>query len=233
MLGPLVGFTIARFGARKNIVAGNSIAVLGLLGMSQVREIWHVYLFFGIMGGLGLAFLTSTTTVINHWFIRKRSLALGFLFASGGAGGFFMPPLISFLMTGIGWRWTWVCLAGIHLLLGVVLAGWLIRNTPEEGRPGSGRGGAGPGYLPGTLTGPCLFHNRGLEFARSASVAGFVDSSDFVFTASVCAQHAGNASGSLSSGFAIFSDELSLGPGLNAGHEHFGPVDQRISGDEV
>lgn len=134
MLGPLVGFTIARFGARKNIVAGNSIAVLGLLGMSQVREIWHVYLFFGIMGGLGLAFseFLSTTTVINHWFIRKRSLALGFLFASGGAGGFFMPPLISFLMTGIGWRWTWVCLAGIHLLLGVVLAGWLIRNAPEE-----------------------------------------------------------------------------------------------------
>lgn len=134
LLGPLVGFTIARFGARKNIVAGNIIAVLGLLGMSQVREIWHVYLFFGIMGGLALAFseFLSTTTVINHWFIHKRSLALGFLFASGGAGGFFMPPFISFLMTGMGWRWTWICLAGIHLICGVILAGWLIRNMPEE-----------------------------------------------------------------------------------------------------
>jgi len=134
MLGPLAGFTIARFGARKNIVLGNIIAALGLLGMSQIREIWHVYLFFGMMGGLGLAFseFLSVTTVINHWFIRKRSLALGFLFASGGVGGVFLPPLISFLMSGFGWRWTWAILAGIHLLLGVVLAGLFIRNTPEE-----------------------------------------------------------------------------------------------------
>jgi MFS family permease len=134
MLGPLAGFTIARFGARKNIVLGNIFASLGLLGMSQVSEIWHVYLFFGVMGGLALAFseFLPVTTVINHWFIRRRSLALGFLFASGGVGGFILPPLISFLMTGLGWRWTWVCLAGIHLLLGVLLAGLLIRNRPED-----------------------------------------------------------------------------------------------------
>ncbi len=137
MLGPLAGFTIARFGARKNIVLGNIIAALGLLGMSQIQELWHVYLFFGVMGGLGLAFseFLPVTTVINQWFIRRRSLALGFLFASGGAGGFFLPPLISMLMTSFGWRWTWVCLAVIHLLLGVILAGLLIRNRPEdEGR---------------------------------------------------------------------------------------------------
>lgn len=134
MLGPLAGFTIARFGARKNIVAGNLVASMGLLCMSQVSEIWHVYLFFGVMGGFGLAFaeFLPVTTVINHWFIRKRSLALGLLFASGGVGGFFLPPLISALMISFGWRWTWVCLAVIHLLLGVFLAGLLIRNKPED-----------------------------------------------------------------------------------------------------
>lgn len=134
MLGPLAGFTIARFGARKNIIMGNIIAVLGLLGMSQVREIWHVYLFFGVMGGVALAFaeFLTVTTVINHWFILRRSLAMGFLFAAGGAGGFFLPPLISLLIPGMGWRWTWVCLAVIHLLFAVVLAGFLIRNHPED-----------------------------------------------------------------------------------------------------
>ncbi len=86
------------------------------------------------MGGLALAFaeFLTVTTVINHWFIRKRSLALGFLFASGGVGGFFLPPLISLFISGLGWRWTWVCLAGLHLLLTVILAGLLIRNTSGE-----------------------------------------------------------------------------------------------------
>ncbi|HRS84011.1 MAG TPA: MFS transporter [Smithellaceae bacterium] len=134
MLGPLAGVTLARFGARKNIVLGNVIVVLGLLGMSQVREIWQVYLFFGFMGGLGLAFaeFLSATTVINHWFIRKRSLALGFLFASGGIGGFLLPPFISLLISGLDWRFAWATLAFLHLILGVVGAGLLIRNMPEE-----------------------------------------------------------------------------------------------------
>jgi MFS family permease len=134
LLGPLVGWTIARFGARKNIILGNVAAVLGLLGMSQVRDLWQVYLFFGVMGGLALAFaeFLTATTIINHWFIRRRSLALGFLFASGGVGGFFLPPLIISFISGLGWRWAWVCLAGIHLLVTTILAGCLIRNTPEE-----------------------------------------------------------------------------------------------------
>jgi len=86
------------------------------------------------MGGLALAFAEylSATTVINHWFIRRRSLALGLVFAAGGLGGFFMPPVISLLMGGFGWRWTWVCLACCHLLVAVIGAGLLIRNTPEE-----------------------------------------------------------------------------------------------------
>jgi len=134
LLGPLAGFTITRFGARKNIILGNIIAAFGLLGMSQVTSIMHVYLFFGIMCGLGLAFaeFLAVTTIVNNWFIRKRSLALGLLFASGGLGGFFLPPLISSLISGLGWRATWICLAAIHLLLTVILGGLLIHNKPED-----------------------------------------------------------------------------------------------------
>jgi len=134
LLGPLVGWTVARFGARKNIAAGNLLAVAGLIGMSQVQSVWHVYLFFGVLGGMALAFaeFLSLTTVINHWFIQKRSLAMGMLLASGGASGFLMPPLLITLISSLGWRWTLVCLAAIHLLAAVLLAGLLIRNTPEE-----------------------------------------------------------------------------------------------------
>jgi MFS family permease len=134
MLGPLAGFTIARFGARRNIIFCNIFAALGLLGMSQVSELWHVYLFFGFMAGIGLAFgeYLPVTTVINNWFIRRRSLAMGLLFASGGIGGFLLPPLISWFISSLGWRWTWVCLAGLHLLLTVILAGILIRSRPED-----------------------------------------------------------------------------------------------------
>jgi len=134
LLGPLVGYTIARYGARKNIIVGNILAAIGLLGMSGVNDIWHVYFFFGVLGGLGLAFaeFLSVTTIVNHWFIRKRSLAMGFLFASGGFGGFLLPPIISLLISCLGWRWTYICLAFFHLILTVLLGGMLIRNKPED-----------------------------------------------------------------------------------------------------
>jgi MFS family permease len=134
MLGPVAGITVSKFGARKNIIFSNIIAILGLLGMSQVREIWQVYFFFGLMAGIGIAFgeFIPTTTVVNNWFIQRRSLAMGLLFASGGLGGFALPPLISWLISGLGWRWAWVCLAGIHLLLTVIMGGILIRSRPAD-----------------------------------------------------------------------------------------------------
>jgi len=134
LLGPLAGISISRFGARKSIIISNIIAVLGLLGMSWVQEVWHVYLFFGVLLGIGIAFgeFIPTTAIVNNWFIRRRALAMSLLFASGGISGFAFPPMISWLISGIGWRLTWVCLAGIHLILAVILGGILVRNKPEE-----------------------------------------------------------------------------------------------------
>jgi MFS family permease len=134
LLGPAAGWTVARFGPRRNIIVFNLIAALGLLGLSQVKAIWHVYLFFGVMAGLGIAFgeFIPITTVINHWFVRRRSMAMGLFLASGGVGGFVFPPLISKLISGFGWRWAWVYLAVQHLLLTVILGGMLIRNRPED-----------------------------------------------------------------------------------------------------
>jgi len=134
MLGPLAGMTIARFGARKNIFVCNTLAVVGLLGMSKVGAIWHAYVFFGVIIGIVIAFgeFIPITSVINNWFIRRRSMAMGLLFASGGIGGFAMPPMISWLISTYGWPRAWTCLAGMHLFLSVILGGLLIRNRPED-----------------------------------------------------------------------------------------------------
>lgn len=134
VLGPVAGLSVARFGARKIMVSFNAIASLGLFGMSLVQELWQIYLFFGFMAGLGIAFgeFIPITTVINHWFIRRRSIAMGLLFASGGVGGFVLPPMISRIISGLGWRWAWVFLAGLHLLLTVILGGLLVRGRPED-----------------------------------------------------------------------------------------------------
>ena len=134
MIGPLIGISVSRFGARRNIFIGNMVAALGLLGMVFVDEIWHIYLFYGALAGIGISFgsFLSITTMVNDWFIRKRSLAMSLVLAAGGVGGLIFPPFISWLITTLGWRVAWVFLAGIHVVLAVAIGGVLVRNKPEE-----------------------------------------------------------------------------------------------------
>lgn len=134
MIGPLIGISISRFGARRNIFVGNIVASLGLFGMVFVEEIWHVYLFYGALAGIGISFgsFLSITTMVNDWFIRRRSLAMSLVLAAGGVGGLIFPLFISWLITNLGWQVAWVFLAGIHLVLAVVIGGVLVRNKPEE-----------------------------------------------------------------------------------------------------
>jgi len=132
--GPLVGATVSKFGARKNIIIGNLVAALGLVGMSLAQQTWHVYLFYGVLVGIGIAFglFIPIISIANNWFTKRKALAMSLVFASGGAGGFLFPPLIAWFIANLGWRLAWVCLGGIHLILAAGIAGIIIKNKPED-----------------------------------------------------------------------------------------------------
>lgn len=134
LLGPLVGISVSKFGPRKNIIFGNLVAALGVAGMFLVRDIWHVYFFFSVVVGIGNAFgfFIATISIANNWFVKRKAFAISLVIAAGGIGGFVFPPLIAWLISGLGWRVAWVCLAIIHLVLTVGIGGILIRNRPED-----------------------------------------------------------------------------------------------------
>ncbi|MBN2238180.1 MAG: MFS transporter [Dehalococcoidales bacterium] len=133
-LGPLVGITVARFGPRKHIIAGNIIMVLGAVLMSRLSEVWQVYLIYCGVIGLGQAFgcFIAASGMITNWFYRRRTLAITLLSACGGIGGLVFPPLITWLMSEFGWRNTWLWVAGIHLVMAVIVPLLLVKNSPKD-----------------------------------------------------------------------------------------------------
>jgi len=134
LLGPLVGASVTRFGAKKNIIFGNLVIVLGLAGMSLIKDIWQVYLFYGVLIGGGFAFgmFLPLTTIANDWFVKRRSLAMSLLLTSGAIGGFTFPPLVTWLISSSSWQSAWLYLAIMHLVVAVGVAGMLIKNKPED-----------------------------------------------------------------------------------------------------
>jgi len=131
---PLWGIFVTRFGARFTIIVGNVAAALGIAGLALVQEVWHFYLLYAIIGiGGGFGGYIACSTIATNWFNRKRSLALGLFTACGGLGGFVFPPIATALIESIGWRMTWVVLAGVVMGLGVLIGGiGLIRNKPSD-----------------------------------------------------------------------------------------------------
>jgi MFS family permease len=132
---PLIGASISRFGPRLNIILGNSLVGLGLVSMSFATEVWQLYVFFGILVGVGTGFgmYIPCTTVVNNWFVKRQSLAMALLLSAGGMGGFVFPPLVTWLLSSVGWQGTWLTLAAVHFTFTVIVGGLiLVRNRPED-----------------------------------------------------------------------------------------------------
>ena len=132
---PLIGASIARFGPKANIVFGSLLVVFGLAGMTITTEVWQLYLFYGILMGVGAALGTymTCTAVVNNWFIRKRSLGMGLVISAGGLGGFAFPPLATWLISSFGMQIAWCAFAMIELVGAVLIGGLiLVKNAPAE-----------------------------------------------------------------------------------------------------
>ena len=131
---PLFGILVSRIGPKIALIIGNFLAALGMVCLSLVHEIWHLYLFYVIIGlGAGFGGYIPSTTVINNWFIKKRSLAMGVFIACAGLGGFVFPPFVTALISAFGWRITWLILAAMIIVLGVLIgSAILVRNRPED-----------------------------------------------------------------------------------------------------
>ncbi len=132
--GPFIGIFISRFGARIGIVGGNILAGLGLLILAFHNQLWQLYVGYGIFIGLGTGFggFLATTTLANNWFVKRRSLALGIVTASGGLGAMIFVPVVMQFILRWGWRTTYGIILVALLVFSVILPALTIRNKPGD-----------------------------------------------------------------------------------------------------
>jgi MFS family permease len=130
--GPLVGYLIDRFGPRGMMVLGTTLAGLGFVLLSCT----HSYFFFLLvfMGLLTLGFQAgfnhATMAAVNHWFRKKRGLAMAIVQTGQAIGGVVIFPLVALAVLNLGWRHA-AFLSGIVVLL-LIPFSLLIRRSPES-----------------------------------------------------------------------------------------------------
>ena len=128
----LIGRWLDRYGARVTLAAVILAFGGAVLWMSQITAPLHLFIGFMAIRMLGQGALTLiATTMVATWFIRQRGrVSMLTTFASPASQATF-PLLAHGLITHLGWRQTWVCLAVLVwglLLLPTLL---LVRRHPE------------------------------------------------------------------------------------------------------
>ena len=131
-VGVGVGVAIVRLGLRRVMAAGFCVTAAGLLLVSQAETVRDCYLGFSILGGIGIGFSTivPAQTLGQNWFLKRRALVIGVIFAFGGIVGRLVAPADTWLLEHYDWRTGWVVIAAISATLAVV-ASVFVRETPE------------------------------------------------------------------------------------------------------
>ena len=132
--GPVQGWVLDRFGARRVATAGIVTLAAGLYLFSRVQTPLAFYVAFVVMalGASMMGYLTLTYTVVQ-WFERRRSTALSLMSMGGALAGVLLPVTVVLGMNTIGWRSTAAYSAMATLLIGLPLCQVLFNSPADRG----------------------------------------------------------------------------------------------------
>ena len=131
---PKAGSILERKGPRALIPWGSVSIGLGLMLGFFISSLWHVYLFIGVLIGLGLSMsgFVTHSALLPRWFFRNRGLAAGIAISGIGIGSFILMPTIERLIANFGWRYAYLIFGASILLIILPLKLLLLRNHPSQ-----------------------------------------------------------------------------------------------------
>jgi MFS family permease len=117
LVGGVAGFVVGtladRHGPRLLLVVTVALAGTGFALVSTVSALWQLYLYVGVLSGIGMSsfYLLSTATV-THWFHERRGLGIALVLVGFNLGYISGGPLAAWLITHVGWRTAYAVIGG-------------------------------------------------------------------------------------------------------------------------
>lgn len=131
--GPFMAALLEVIGLKKMMLSAMSTLIVGMTLTFWMSQSWQLIIIWGGIIGLGASlFLTVLSPyVANHWFVKRRGLAVGILTASTATGQLILLPVLAIIIEHYSWRWA----MGLILLLSTmmfVMIAMFIKNKPQD-----------------------------------------------------------------------------------------------------
>jgi len=105
---------VSKHGPRPVCVVGALTASAGLIVASFSWNMASLLVSYSFITGVGfgLMYIPSVVAVAQH-FTTRQAFAIGVCVCGSGMGTFILAPVEHFLLSQVGWRWTFVCMGGL------------------------------------------------------------------------------------------------------------------------
>jgi OFA family oxalate/formate antiporter-like MFS transporter len=121
-----------QIGPRWVATIGGLLLGIGLMLSSQATSLFQLYLFYGVIGGIGIGMTyVCPLSACVKWFPDKRGFISGVAVAGFGLGGLIYKPLIGYFIELSGVSSSFMYLGIIYLVL-VIAGAQLLKNPTEE-----------------------------------------------------------------------------------------------------
>ncbi|MGP4077649.1 L-lactate MFS transporter [Halobacillus sp. K22] len=133
-----LGWFVEKYGPR---VAGITAAIffgIGVFGSGfavNLGSLWALYLFYGVLGGIGLGvgYIAPVSTLVK-WFPDRRGLATGMAIMGFGFAAAIASPVMNWLIGSVGIAMTFYILGASYFII-MILSSLYMSRPPEGWTP--------------------------------------------------------------------------------------------------
>ncbi len=136
--GLLLGILNDRLGPRIVFSLAGILAGAGYLLMPLATNIMHLYIFYGVLIGLGCNVFVPVMSVIARIFSRRRTVMSGIATVGAGLGSLVMPPLLTQMVETRGLTTSFIVLGIATLVITIPASQFLRQDIMED----DGEGGS-------------------------------------------------------------------------------------------
>lgn len=131
--GPFMAALLEVIGLKKMMLGAMATLVLGMTLTFLMSESWQLIVIWGGIIGLGASlFLTVLSPyVANHWFVKRRGLAVGILTASTATGQLILLPVLAIIIEHYSCRWAITLMLLLSIIMFFMIA-LFIKNRPQD-----------------------------------------------------------------------------------------------------
>ena len=131
---PIAGILTDRFGPRILMAIGGLFIVVALTLTSLTSQLWHLYIFYGVIGlvGVSLCYMVPSLSTTRKWFTRRGGTATGIVSAGSGLGISLMVLVAASLIGWFSWRGSFIIVGVVLGVLCIIFSLIFMRKDPES-----------------------------------------------------------------------------------------------------